>query len=48
MNIQRERILFRLADILITLVAVFLLLDAMLGFTRHQAAESSPAAARYP
>ncbi|MFI5067136.1 MAG: hypothetical protein ACHP9Z_24580 [Streptosporangiales bacterium] len=38
MNIQRERILFRLADTLITLVAIFLLLDAMLGFTRHQQA----------
>ena len=42
MNIQRERTLFRLADILITLVAVFLLLDAMLGFTRHQASPARP------
>ncbi len=39
MNIQHERILFRLADILISVVAVFLLADAMLGFTRHQAAD---------
>ncbi len=38
MDIQRERILFRLADTLISVVAVFLLLDAMLGFTRHRAA----------
>ena len=38
MNIQHERILIRLADILISVVAVFLLADAMLGFTRHQAA----------
>ena len=37
MNIQRERMIFRLADALIILVALFLLLDAMLGFTRHVA-----------
>ncbi|MFI5064680.1 MAG: hypothetical protein ACHP9Z_11975 [Streptosporangiales bacterium] len=42
MNIQRERILFRLADTLITLVAIFLLLDAMLGFTKHKASPARP------
>ena len=36
MNLRRERILFRLADVLITLTAIFLLLDAMLGFTKHR------------
>ena len=41
MNIQRERVLFKLADILISVVAIFLLLDAMLGFTRHR--QISPA-----
>lgn len=35
MDIRHQRILFRLADILVTLAAVFLLLDAMLGFTKH-------------
>jgi hypothetical protein len=35
MDIRHQRILFRLADTLVTLAAVFLLLDAMLGFTKH-------------
>ncbi len=35
MDIRHQRILFRLADALVTLAAVFLLLDAMLGFTKH-------------
>ena len=36
MNIQRERMILKLADILIGVVAIFLLLDAMLGFTRQR------------
>ena len=39
MYIRRQRILFRLADILVTLAAVFLLLDAMFGFTKHHVAD---------
>jgi hypothetical protein len=39
MYIRRQRILFRLADILVTLAAVFLLLDAMFGFTKHHIAD---------
>jgi len=35
MYIRHQRILFRLADILVSLAAVFLLLDAMFGFTKH-------------
>ena len=41
MNIRHERILFRLADVIISLAAIFLLLDAMLGFTRHQEMRSA-------
>ncbi len=33
MDIQRRRILFRLADVIISVASVFFLLDAMLGFT---------------
>jgi hypothetical protein len=36
MDIHRERTLFRLADVLIILVSIFVLLDAMRGFTKHQ------------
>ncbi len=42
MNIQRKRVLFKLADILIGVVAIFLLLDAMLGFTRHREISTAP------
>jgi hypothetical protein len=42
MNIKRGRILFRTADILITLTAVFFLLYTILGFTRHQDARPAP------
>ena len=42
MNIQRERGLFKLADILISVVAIFLLLDALLGFTRHRISPAQP------
>jgi hypothetical protein len=42
MNIKRGRILFRTADILITLTAIFFLLYTILGFTRHQDARSAP------
>jgi hypothetical protein len=42
MNIERGRILFRTADILITLTAIFFLLYTILGFTRHQDPRSSP------
>ncbi|SRR5581483_11699189 len=41
MYIRHQRILFRLADILVTLAAVFLLLDAMLGFTKHHVISSA-------
>ncbi len=41
MYIRYQRILFRLADILVTLAAVFLLLDAMLGFTKHHVISSA-------
>ncbi len=41
MDIRQQRILFRLADILVTLAAVFLLLDAMLGFTKHHIINSA-------
>lgn len=37
MDIRRTRILFRLADVVISVTSVFLLLDAMLGFTGRQA-----------
>jgi hypothetical protein len=36
MDIHRERTLFRLADVLVTLVSIFILADAMLGFTGRQ------------
>jgi hypothetical protein len=42
MNIERGRILFRTADILITLTAIFFLLYTIVGFTRHQDARSAP------
>jgi hypothetical protein len=41
MYIRHQRILFRLADILVTLAAVFILLDAMLGFTKHHVISSA-------
>lgn len=46
MDIRRKRILIRLADIVISLAAIFLLLDAILGFTRNhetRPAQSQPA-----
>jgi hypothetical protein len=43
MYIRRQRILFRLADILVTLAAVFLLLDAMFGFTKHHITDPASA-----
>jgi hypothetical protein len=43
MYIRRQRILFRLADVLVTLAAVFLLLDAMYGFTKHHIADPARA-----
>jgi hypothetical protein len=42
MNIKRGRILFRTADVLISLTAVFFLLYTILGFTRHQDARPAP------
>ena len=36
MNIHRERTLLRLADVLIVLASIFVLLDAMRVFTKHQ------------
>ncbi len=36
MNIQHQRTLFRIADIIIALASIFLLLDAAIGFTRPQ------------
>lgn len=41
MDIRHQRTLFRLADALVTLAAVFLLLDAMLGFTKHHIINSA-------
>ena len=41
MNIERGRILFRTADILITLTAIFFLLYTVLGFMRHQDVHSA-------
>lgn len=46
MDIRRKRILIRLADVVISLTAIFLLLDAVLGFTRHRemrSVQSQPA-----
>lgn len=42
MNMKRGRILFRTADILITLTAIFFLLYTILGLTKHQDARSAP------
>lgn len=42
MNIEQGRILFRTADILITLTAIFFLLYLIVGSTRHQDARSAP------
>jgi hypothetical protein len=36
MDIRHRHKYYRLADVLITLTAVFLLLDATMGFTKHQ------------
>jgi hypothetical protein len=41
MNIEQKRILFRTADILITLTAIFFLLYTIVGFTRHQEARAA-------
>lgn len=41
MDIQRMRTLFRLMDVVIGVASVFLLLDAMLGFTGQRAAFSA-------
>lgn len=46
MDIRYQHILFRLADILVTLAAIFLLLDAMLGFTKHHIIDSAQLQAR--
>ncbi len=46
MYIRHQRILFRLADILVSLAAVFLLLDAMFGFTKHHITDSAQLQAR--
>ncbi len=46
MDIRHQRILFRLADALVTLAAVFLLLDAVLGFTKHHIINSAQLQAR--
>jgi hypothetical protein len=46
MYIRHQRILFRLADILVSLAAVFLLLDAMFGFTKHHITNSAQLQAR--
>lgn len=35
MDIRYQRMLFRLADVIISLASIFLLLDAVLGFTGH-------------
>jgi hypothetical protein len=42
MNIERGRILFRTADILITLTAVFFLLYMLAGSARHHDIRSAP------
>jgi hypothetical protein len=39
MHIRHQRNLFRLADILVSLASVFVLLDAMFGFTKHHIAD---------
>ncbi len=44
MDVQRKRILVRLAEVIVFLAAIFLLLDAMLGFTHQEvrSAQSQP------
>jgi hypothetical protein len=42
MNIEQRRILFRTADILITVTAIFFLLYLFVGSTRHPDARSAP------
>ncbi|HEY6279693.1 MAG TPA: hypothetical protein VIX86_25575 [Streptosporangiaceae bacterium] len=42
MDVRRERILLRLAEVIIFLASIFLLLDAMLEFTGHQLTPSAP------
>jgi hypothetical protein len=42
MNIERGRILFRTADILITLTAIFFLVYMLVGSARHHNAYSAP------
>jgi hypothetical protein len=42
MNIERGRILFRMADVLITLTAIFFLLDVLVGFARHRNVPADP------
>lgn len=46
MDIRHQRKLFRLADIIVTLAAIFVLLDAMLGFTKHHIINSAQLQAR--
>ena len=41
MDVRRKRILIRLAEVIVFLTAIFLLLDAMLGFTRHRGMRSA-------
>lgn len=41
MDIRRTRILFGLAEAIVFLAAIFILLDAVLGFTGHQEAGSA-------
>lgn len=45
MDSRPKRILFRLADAVVSLASIFLLLDAALGFTWHQ--ETRPAQSQY-
>ena len=42
MNIERERILFRTADVLITLTAIFFLLYILVGSARHHDIRPAP------
>lgn len=41
MDVRRKRILFGVAEAVVILAAVFLLLDAVLGFTRHRGVPSA-------
>jgi hypothetical protein len=41
MDARRKHMLIRLAEAVVFLTAIFLLLDAMLGFTRHQDTRSA-------